>query len=493
MTLVNRVLSATPFARLQDYVDRGDGGRALARAHASTPDEVIAMVEASGLRGRGGAGFPTGRKWRTVRENSSATYPSTVVVNAAEGEPGTFKDRTILRANPYHVLEGALIAAHAVGASRVIVALKRSFSIDIARVQSAVQELQEARWTDPVELVIFEGPDEYLFGEETALLETLDGRLPFPRIAPPYRRGVFEVVEAASDLGSGSGLSAHIEMAGPGDDAEAPPALIDNVETLANIPSILERGVEWFRTVGTQQSPGTIVCTIVGQVEHPGVGEITMGTTLREAIQQIGGGPLAGRDISAVVPGVSNAIIPASKLDTPLTYEDMARIGSGVGSAGFWVLDASVDAVAAVAGVSRFLAIESCGQCSPCKQDGLVLADALERLATSSCRYGDMALIRQRMNTVADGARCSIGRQQQAVVEGLLAKFAPLVEAHARGSAQAVRPTAIAELIDIGTEGVVLDERHARKQPDWTYEPTWRGETPVERFIDHRAHDRLDS
>jgi NADH-quinone oxidoreductase subunit F len=492
MTLVARVLSPEAVPSLEEYVGRHSGGTALAQARACTLEDVIALVEASGLRGRGGAGFPTGVKWRTVREYESASWPATVVVNGAEGEPGTFKDRTILRNNPYAVLEGALIAAYAVGASRIVVALKRSFVSEVTRMLAAVREIEEAGWSAPVELIVFEGPDEYLFGEETALLETLDGRLPFPRIAPPYRRGVQELVQSTSDVGSASGLSAHVLMAGAGNDLEAPPALVDNVETLANIPAIIERGADWFRSEGTDESPGTIVCTIFGQVTTPGTGEVAMGTTLREAIYEIGGGPLAGHEITAVVPGVSSAILPPTALDTPLTYEAMSAIGSGLGSAGFWVLDSSMDPVAAAAGVSRFLAIESCGQCSPCKQDGLTLAETLERLALSSTRYGDMALLRKRMNTVADGARCSIGRQQQAVVTGLLEHFGPLVDAHLNGTAAGVQPTLVAELRDIVDGEVTIDERHAQKQPDWTYGPTWGGKTPVERFMDHRTHAKLE-
>ncbi|MEO7428093.1 MAG: SLBB domain-containing protein, partial [Acidimicrobiales bacterium] len=301
MTLVTRVLSPEAIPSLEEYVEGHNGGVGLRNARAASTDEVIALVEASGLRGRGGAGFPTGVKWRTVQDYESASWAATVVVNGAEGEPGTFKDRTILRNNPYAVLEGALIAAYAVDASRIVVALKRSFVAEVKRVRDAVREIEDAGWSAPVELVVFEGPDEYLYGEETALLETLDGRLPFPRIAPPYRRGVLELVQSASDASSDSGLSAHVSMAGTGKDLQAPPALVDNVETLANIPGIIERGAEWFRSEGTDESPGTIVCTITGQVATPGVGEVAMGTTLREAIYEVGGGPLAGREITAVV------------------------------------------------------------------------------------------------------------------------------------------------------------------------------------------------
>ncbi|MFN2606395.1 MAG: hypothetical protein ABR511_00665, partial [Acidimicrobiales bacterium] len=233
MTLVHRVLPPQPVASLEEHVDRG-GGKGLQAARAAEPEALIEVLEASGLRGRGGAGFPTGTKWRTVSENRSPDLPTAVVVNGAEGEPGTYKDRTILRTDPYSVLEGALVAARAVGADQVIVALKRSFTTEVARVRAAVAEIEKVGWDDGVRLSVFEGPGEYLYGEETALLETLDGRYPFPRIAPPFRRGVVEVVETEGDARSESGLSAHVEMAGPGGDSPAPPTLVDNVETLAN-------------------------------------------------------------------------------------------------------------------------------------------------------------------------------------------------------------------------------------------------------------------
>lgn len=239
------------------------------------PDELIAVVDASGLRGRGGAGFPTGVKWRTVRDNRSASQRTSVVVNGAEGEPGTFKDRALLRMNPYEVLEGALIAARAVDADQVIFGLKASFGPELQRLRLAIEEARRAGWTAGVEVVVFEGPNEYLYGEETALLESIDGRYPFPRLAPPFRRGVRETVESADDVDSGSNLPAHVEMAGQG--GEAAPTLVDNVETLANVPRIIARGADWFRTEGTAESPGTIVCTVTGSTQRHGVGEVMMG------------------------------------------------------------------------------------------------------------------------------------------------------------------------------------------------------------------------
>src|SRR5205807_4066483 len=211
MPLVHRVLPPQPVQSLEEYVTRR-GGRGMEAATHEDVEAIVAEIEASGLRGRGGAGFPTGRKWRTVRENASDVLATTVVVNGAEGEPGTFKDRTIMRRDPYAVIEGALIAGRVVAANSVVFGLKRTFVPEVSRMRAAIVEIQRAGWAEGIDLSVFEGPDEYLYGEETALLETLDGRYPFPRIAPPFRRGVTEVVEHADDVGTGSGLSAHVDM-----------------------------------------------------------------------------------------------------------------------------------------------------------------------------------------------------------------------------------------------------------------------------------------
>ena len=225
---------------------------------------------------------------------------------------------------------------------------------------------------------LVEGPPEYLLGEETALLEAIDGRYPFPRIAPPYRRGVDEMVETTADLTSESGLSAHVEMAGAGGETEAPPTLVDNVETLAHVTVALAEGADWFREVGTDDSPGTAVCTVSGRVDHAGVGEFTMGTPIREIIETLGGGPRPGRKIRAVLQGAASAIITADQLDTPASWEGMQAIGSGLGSTSFIVIDDATDITAVAASVSRFLSVESCGQCLPCKQDGILITDAFD-------------------------------------------------------------------------------------------------------------------
>src|SRR3954464_6991148 len=433
MPLVHRVLPPAPIESLEEYV-KARGGRGIEAPRHEDAEMLIAEVEAAGLRGRGGAGVPTGRKWRTVRDNAADVLATTVVVNGAEGEPGTFKDRTIMRLDPYAVIEGALIGARAVGAASVVFGLKRTFVPEVSRMRAAIAEIQREGWADGIDLEVFEGPEEYLYGEETALLETLDGRYPFPRIAPPYRRGVTEVVEHADDVGTGSGLSAHVDMAVPGGETGAPPTLVDNVETMANVPRIISRGADWFRTEGTAESPGTIVCTITGSTRRAGVGEVLIGTPLREAIEMIGGGPRRGHSIKAVLPGVSSAVIPEHLLDTPMSYEALAAIGSGLGSGGFLVFDDTDDMAALSAGVSRFLAVESCGQCTACKRDGLSLARLLDRVSRSEGTERDLGEVGDVVQTVSEGARCALGLQHEAVIGSIVTAFGDEFEAHVRGS-----------------------------------------------------------
>jgi NADH:ubiquinone oxidoreductase subunit F (NADH-binding) len=421
---------------------------------------IIDKIQASGLRGRGGAGFPTGLKWQTVAGNRSSVEPTTVIVNAAEGEPGTFKDRTILRRNPYLVVEGAIIAAIAVGADMVIFAMKRAFEGEIDRVRAAIEEVADAGWSEGIELVVFEGPDEYLYGEESALLETIDGRWPFPRVVPTFRRGL-----RGADM---------VDFEG-----EAP-ALVNNTETLANVARIIARGPAWFRTVGTPESPGTMVCTVTGSTKRHGVGEVRMGTPLREVIQAIGGGPRSGRQIKAVLSGVASRVITAAQLDTPVSYEGLAGIGSGLGSAAFIVFDDSDDMAAVAAGVSRFLAVESCGQCSPCKLDGINLSQRFEKLAGSEAQDYDFAEIQHRIETVSDRSRCFLATQQQVVLASIIEQFPEEMADHLSGARPPAEPELIAELLDIHDGKAFVDERHRRKQPDWTYNRRDSGSVPVE-------------
>lgn len=474
-----RVLPAEPLVDLDAYLARG-GGRALPAARQVEPEAVIATVRDAGLRGRGGAGFPTGTKWAAVATNRSSELKATVVVNGAEGEPWTEKDRAILLADPYQVLEGALCAAHAVGAGEVVVALRASFADVRRRVDAAIAEVAAAGWCGDVVLRSLAGPEEYLFGEETGLLEALDGRPPMPRIAPPYRRGATEVVRDVAAEGGESGSAADVELAGGTD---APPALVDNVETLAHVAWIVADGPDAFRSLGTDATPGTIVCTVTGLVggDAPaddgdlalpsgGVGEVPAGITVREAIERIAGGIPDGAEVGAVVLGASTRPLRPDELDLPLCFDALASVGAGLGSGTLHVV-AYGDVLPAVAGISRFLAVESCGQCEPCKRDGLAIADALDALCSGGPSGDEVVVaLRDRASTVADGARCALARQQEALVTGLLDRFAGEVHLRQQGHE--------AEVPHVG-------DHPEGKQPDWTYTEVWSGASPAEALADH--------
>ena len=480
MATITRVLDPEPVPGFTAYRDAG-GGRGLEAARKLGAAATIEEIEASGLRGRGGAGFPTGRKWATVAANDPAGLRPTVVVNASEGEPGSFKDRMLLRRNPYRIVEGAIIAAEAVDADRIVFALKASFRPELERLRTALAEVEHAGWTE-CELVVCEGPSEYLYGEETALLEVVAGREPFPRIAPPFRHGV-------EDVGEDPVSAAGSVMATPGGQTPAAPTLVNNAETIANVPQILAEGAAWFRQVGTAESPGTIVCTVSGGGRRAGVAEFEMGTPLREVIETIGG---PGAPIRAVLSGVANPFLPAGKLDTPLSYGALEAAGSGLGAAGFIVFSDADDLAAVAAGVARFLAVESCGQCTPCKQDGLAIADILARVVRGEHRPNDAEELASRVTTVADEARCALAGQQQRVIGSLLSLFPDAIQAHCEDAAVPDDYVLVAPLVDIKDGRAIVDERHRGKQPDWTFDETYSGKSPADR-LDQRLEEAATS
>ena len=475
MSAIRRVLDPEPVVDLADHLARCRGD-ALAVAASSEPVDLIAAVTESGLRGRGGAGFPTGVKWQTVAENRSVREPVAVIINAAEGEPGTFKDRAILRANPYRVLEGALIAARAVGAPEVIVALKASFEQERERVQRAIDELSAAG-IDDVAMRLALGPDSYLFGEESALLEVVEGRQPFPRVTPPYRRGIDE---GERDAGNSA---ATVGLAGAGGTADSP-ALVNNVETLANVPGIILNGPDWFREVGTAESPGSIVCTVTGDTERHGVGEFAMGTPLWDIFEELGGGPRAGRTLIAAVSGSANAVVEAAHFDTPATHEDMSAAGSGLGSAGFIVIDDSTDLVAFAQAVAHFLAVESCGQCLPCKDDGIGIATLLADVCSGSGDEHAMSELQRRFSTVGDGARCGLALQQSRCVHSLVTLAASTFQRHLERSIEPSGRLVVAPITDLVDGSATIDTRYADKQPDWSFDATDSGTPPAELYAD---------
>lgn len=478
MTPTDRVLPAQPLITVDDFVAARGGADAIERATSLGPDSVIEAVTHSGLRGRGGAGFPTGRKWRTVRDyGTGASDASTVVVNGAEGEPGSFKDRSIMRANPFAVIEGALIAANVVGAEKIVIGLKASFAIETAIMRDAISAVEQAGWNGSVALELFGGPSAYLLGEETGLLEAIDGRPPFPRIAPPFRRGVDEQLEPGRDADDTTRSAADLELAGPSDVTTAAPTLVDNVETLANIGGIVRHGADWFREFGTADSPGTMVCTVSGQTPRHGVGEFALGTSLRTVLETVGGVDVDR--VGAVLIGVSSPVLDRSQLDVALTYEAFQEIGSALGTGGFIVYDDAADLVRVAAGAARFLAVESCGQCTPCKSDGRVIAESLARIADGvSDRDRALQDVEDALETVADGARCNLASQQQAVIGTLLPRCTQTASPH-RDSGEIPPIVGIRDLVDGRFE---LDTDQLRKQPDWSFDDVDSGQAPADRI-----------
>ncbi len=443
-----------PLRSLAEY-ERVGGMQALARLDQLSPQDVIRLVRQAGLRGRGGAGFPTATKWDGIRSDASTTRY--LVCNGAEGEPGTFKDRLLLRMNPYQVLEGVLIAAYAIGAERAYVCTKRQFAPERQRLEAALAEFQAsgARGADRLELVF--GPDEYLFGEEKALLEVIEGGLPLPRRFPPYIHGLFGAI-----------------YGGPSDQGHNPTA-VDNVETLANIPLIVRDGPATWRSVGTASSPGTMLFTLSGDVRLPGVYELSLGILLRSLIEEIGGGAQPGRRVRAVFPGVANAPLRGDDLDTPADFDAMRAAGSALGSAGFIVYDDTACMVQVAYNFSNFLHVESCNQCPPCKIGSGRITEDLRRLLTGEADAQALQDVVDTTTWVEEGQRCFLASSEALVMAGIVEKFPDDFAAHLEGRCDKRHDLPLPKMVDYDGAGRFLyDEHYVHKQPDWTYDDAVR-------------------
>jgi NADH:ubiquinone oxidoreductase subunit F (NADH-binding) len=454
------LLSGHPVTSLSQYLARG-GGEGLKAARDLGHYLAIREVRLSGLRGRGGGGFPTGIKWASIRAATEDTDRSYVVCNGAEGEPGTFKDRAILRHNPYQVIEGLAIAAYCVGATTAYLAIKRTFHREIAGLTRALNEMTEAGLAGDVPIEVVHGPDSYLFGEEKGLLEVIEGEDPLPRRFPPYIHGLWAG-------GPQLGWSAHTDSF-PGQPVAANPTLVNNVETLAAASRILAHSAEWYRSVGTKDSPGTMVFTVVGDVVRPDYRELPLGLPLGEVIERVSGGARPGREIKAVFSGVSNGVITADHLDTPATYADLKAIGSGLGAAGFIVYDDTADMVAVARMFSRFLYVESCGQCTACKLNSGEITVRLERLEDGRASVRDIDEIGGLLRTVTDQNRCFLPEEEQTVVSSIMRAFPEEFVDHLDVSRPPRRDYPVPKIADLGGGRIAYDKRINLKQPDWTY------------------------
>lgn len=396
---------------IEDYIAH-EGYEAAARALTSlSPEQVLETVKASGIQGRGGAGFPTGVKWSfAAREKAPQKY---IVCNADEGEPGTFKDRLILEGDPHSVLEGMLLAGYAVGATKGYVYIRGEYRMSIARMRKAIDQARSKGLLGrnilgsgfDFDVEVREGAGAYICGEETALLESMEGKRGEPRNKPPFppQAGLWGM-----------------------------PTVVNNVETLANIPLIVKNGASWYRQFGTPTCPGTKVFTLVGNIVSPGLIEVPMGITLREVIFDIGHGIPRGRGfLFAQTGGTTGGILAAGELDVPMAYDTLRQVGSGLGSGALLVVDDSNCVVDLVQNFVEFFNHESCGKCTLCREGTGRLLEILHRLTSGQGDPRDIDLIRRLSVNMKRAAFCGLGQAAPTPILGALQRFEEIFREHA--------------------------------------------------------------
>ncbi|TES84947.1 NADH-quinone oxidoreductase subunit NuoF [Candidatus Aerophobetes bacterium] len=398
--------------RIEEYIARG-GYSALAKALTSmTPDEIIKEIKESGLRGRGGAGFPTGQKWEsTAKAKGEEKY---IVCNADEGDPGAFMDRSIVESDPHSVLEGMTIGARAIGAHQGYVYIRTEYPIAVQRIRKAVNQAREYGLLGQdilgtgfdFDVGVHRGAGAFVCGEETSLIASLEGRSPEPRIRPPFpaQSGVW-----------------------------GKPTNINNVETWANVPEIINRGARWYSQIGTDTSKGTKVFSLVGKVKNTGLIEVPMGITLRKIIYDIGGGILEDKKFKAVqTGGPSGGCIPEKLLDLPIDYERLTEAGSIMGSGGMIVMDEDTCMVDIARYFVDFLRGESCGKCTSCREGLESMYQILTRICEGKGKEGDVELLEELCTAVVDASMCGLGGTAPNPVLSTIRYFRDEYQAHIR-------------------------------------------------------------
>jgi NADH-quinone oxidoreductase subunit F len=383
-----RNLDIPDIGKFDVYVKNG-GYDGLKKALSMQPGEVINLVKDSNLRGRGGAGFSTGMKWSFIPKDSGPKY---VVVNADESEPGTFKDRQLLEKNAHQVIEGALICAYAIGAQAVYIYVRGEFWDIGYDLEAEIEKARAAGWIGnkindsefTCEVYVHWGAGAYICGEESAMLNSIEGKLGQPRVKPP-----FPAIKGLYDR----------------------PTVINNVETLANVPPIMVNGAAWFKGIGTEKSPGTKIFCMSGHVEKPGNYELPLGITFRELLD-VAGGVRGGKKLKAILPsGASGPLLPATDqvLDCKLTYEDVAAVGSVLGSASVILMDETTDMVFAAYRMIKFFRHESCGKCTPCREGTYWLEQRLKAIYEKRGTPADVQLIADVSMQIQGKSLCALG------------------------------------------------------------------------------------
>ncbi|MEO8369710.1 MAG: NADH-quinone oxidoreductase subunit NuoF [Candidatus Solibacter sp.] len=400
--------------RIEDYIAH-EGYAALVTAITEmSPQEVIDQVKGSGLRGRGGAGYPTGLKWSTVAKTGD--QQKYVICNADEGDPGAFMDRAVLESDPHRVLEGMAIAAYAVGAQKGFIYVRAEYPLAVKHLKTAIKQAERlgllgnsicgTRFNFHIDIRL--GAGAFVCGEETALIASIEGKRGTPRPRPPFpaESGLWEC-----------------------------PTLINNVETFANIAPIVRHGAVWFAAIGTEKSKGTKVFALAGRVENTGLIEVPMGITLREIIHDIGGGIPDGKKYKAVqTGGPSGGCIPAEHLDSPVDYESLARIGSIMGSGGMIVMDETSCMVDVAKYFMEFCMSESCGKCIPCRAGTQQMHGILEKITSGEAAAADVALLMELCELVRNTALCGLGQSAPNPVVTTLRYFREEYDAHVSGA-----------------------------------------------------------
>ena len=391
------------------YEERG-GYRALRKALLEMePDEVLHELEESGLRGRGGAGFAMGKKASFMPQGDMDKY---LCCNADESEPGAFKDRLLMQKNPHLLIEGIVIGAIAAGANRTFVYIRGEYALQAQVLEKAIAEAFERGYLGErilgsrhsIDMVLHRGAGAYICGEETALLDSLEGNRGNPRLKPPF--------PANQGLYQG-------------------PTLINNVETLSNVPLVIERGAKWFKSMGTEKSPGTKVVSVSGNVQRPGNYEVELGIPAREIVYGLAGGPPPGREIKCWFPGGSSApVLLEEDLDRPYDFESMADAGSMLGSGSIIVVDDSVPIVSVALRVAEFYRHESCGKCVPCREGTNWTVKMLERVDSGDATPMDLEIVAQVQQNIQGNCLCVLGDSMAMPVGSMVEKFRDEFEAH---------------------------------------------------------------
>jgi NADH-quinone oxidoreductase subunit F len=388
---------------LDEYV-RGGGFTALAKTRSMDPDDVIAQLEASGLRGRGGAFFPTGRKWAFVPKPDQLPKPHYLVVNADESEPGTFKDREIMLRVPFRFLEGCLIAAHGISSQHVFVYIRGEYQREFEILRDSLEQMRARDLLGSVTVVVHRGAGAYICGEETALLESLEGKRGQPRTKPPF--------PAIAGL-------------------YAAPTAVNNVESITTVTSVFELGAEEYAKLGVEGSTGTRVFSLSGDVVSPGNYELPHGISLRELIYDIGGGVPNGRALKAVIPGGSStSVLTADAIDVKMDFTSLVEAGSSIGSAGVIVIDDRCCMVQLGIRVSQFYEHESCGKCTPCRVGTRWITQILQKIEEGRAGQADLDLLLSVCDRVLGKCLCPLGDSDAIAVLSYVDKFRDEYQAH---------------------------------------------------------------